>query len=165
MTGVGVAQVPALGFKAKVLLDALALAHLLLYPLSPQFCGQCSHAPLLGDLAPHYAVDLDAPVGNLRAGRRNAHKLPSIVGGVRHEAGHHLVTCSYLVLDDYVALGEGCVISRDRPLVALAIGFLAGQQFIMVDEVGGQHLVYGVQVPVDYCLLETADQCHVPFRR
>ena len=35
---------------------------------------------------PHYAVDLDAPVGNLRAGRRNAHKLPSIVGGVRHEA-------------------------------------------------------------------------------
>src|SRR5919112_1427285 len=31
----------------------------------------------------------------------------------------------------------------------------------MVDEVGGQHLVHCVQVPVDPCLHETAGQCHV----
>src|SRR5919112_2966275 len=31
----------------------------------------------------------------------------------------------------------------------------------MVDEVGGQHLVHCVQVPVDPCLHETASQCHV----
>ena len=40
------------------------------------------------------------------------------------------------------------MIIGDRPLVALAIGFLAGKQFIMVDEVGGQHLVHDVQVPL-----------------
>jgi hypothetical protein len=46
--------------------------------------------------------------------------------------------------------------SRDRPLVTLAIGFLVGNQFIVVDEVGGQHIVYGIQIPLDSCLHETA---------
>src|SRR5919107_6207285 len=56
--------------------------------------------------------------------------------------------------------------SSDTPQVIFAIGFLAGNQFITVDEVGGQHLVHGVQVPLDYsCLHETPSQCHVLFCR
>src|ERR687890_1701962 len=56
--------------------------------------------------------------------------------------------------------------SSDTPQVILAIGFLAGNQFITVDEVWGQHLVHGVQVPLDYsCLHETPSQCHVLFCR
>src|SRR5215207_5244671 len=50
----------------------------------------------------------------------------------------------------------------DSPQVILAIGFLARNQFIVVDEVGGQHLVHGVQVSLDYsCLHEAPGQCHV----
>jgi hypothetical protein len=86
-------------------------------------------------------VDDDDPVGYLPAGRRNAHKLPSIVGGVHGEASHHLVARGYLVLDEEPAVGKGGVISRDRPLVTLAAGLLAGKQSIMVDEVGGQQLI------------------------
>ena len=65
-----------------------------------QFRAGRSYAPLLGDLAPRDAVDDDGLVGQLPAGRSNAHKLPSIVGGVHDEAGHHLVSLGYLILDD-----------------------------------------------------------------
>src|SRR5687768_17311555 len=52
--------------------------------------------------------------------------------------------------------------SSDPPQVILATGFLAGKQFVTVDEVGGQHLVHGVQVPLDYSRLhKTPSQCHV----
>src|SRR5215210_1396767 len=52
--------------------------------------------------------------------------------------------------------------SSDPPQVILAIGFLAGKQFVTVDEVGGQQLGHGVQVPLDYSRLhETPSQCHV----
>src|SRR5215213_9303632 len=145
----------------KLLPYALTLTYLLLQTLSPQFCAHRSHAPLLGDLALHYAVDDDSPVGQLPAGRSNTHELPQVVGCVHDEAGNHLVVAGYLVLDDQAALGEGGLISRDPPQVILAIGFLTRKQSIMVDEVRVQHLVHCVQVPVDSCLHETAGQCHV----
>src|SRR5215218_3337089 len=142
----------------KLLPYALTLTYLLLQTHSPQFCAHRSHAPLLGDLALHYAVDDDGPVGQLPAGGSYAHKLPSIVDCVHEEAGNHLVVPGYLVLDDQAALGEGGLISRDPPQVILAIGFLAGKQSIMVDEVGSQHLVRSLQVPLDPCFPEAADQ-------
>jgi hypothetical protein len=101
-------------------------------------------------------VDLDAPVGQLPTTRRDAHKLPSIVGGVRDNARDYLVAPSYLILDNQPAWREGGLISRDPPLVTLAIGFLAGNQYIMVDEVGGQHLVHGVQVSLGLRFHEAA---------
>src|SRR5215217_7355256 len=145
----------------KLLPYALTLTYLLLQTHSPQFCAHRSRAPLFGDLALHYAVDDDGPVGQLLAGRGNTHELPSIVGGVHDEAGHHLVVPCYLVLDDQAALGEGGLISSDPSQVILAIGFLTGKQSIMVDEVGSQHLVHCVQGTADSCLHETAGQCHV----
>src|SRR5215211_1522218 len=52
--------------------------------------------------------------------------------------------------------------SSDPPQVIFAIGFLAGKQFITVDEIGGQHLLHGIQVPLGYsCLHEAAGQSHV----
>ena len=61
----------------------------------------------------------------------------------RSEAGHHLVALGYLVMDDEAEVGEGGVICGDRPLVTLAIGLLTEKQ-TMIDEVGGEQLVYGV---------------------
>src|SRR5215208_1963966 len=150
----------------KLLPYALTLTYLLLQTHSPQFCAHRSHAPLFGDLTLHYAVDDDSPVGQLSAGGCNAHELPSIVDGVHDEAGHHLVVPGYLILDDQATRGERGMKSSDPPQVILSIGFLAGNQFIVVDEVGGQHLVHGVQVSLDYsCLHETASQCSVFFCR
>src|SRR5215207_5763387 len=140
----------------KLLPYALTLTYLLLQTLSPQFCAHRSRAPLFGDLALHYAVDDDGPVGQLPTGRRNAHKLPSVVDGVHDEARNHLVAPSYLVLDDQPARGEGGMKSSDPPQVILAIGFLARNQFIVVDKIWSQHLVYGGQVPVDYPRLHEA---------
>ena len=51
----------------------------------------------------HYAVDDDSPVGQLPAGGCNAHELSSIVGSVHDEAGNHLVSPGYLILDDQAA--------------------------------------------------------------
>src|SRR5215208_732893 len=150
----------------KLLPYALTLTYLLLQTLSPQFCAHRSHAPLLGDLALHYAMDDDGPVGQLPAGWRNAHELPPIVDRVHDEAGHHLVGPCYLVLDDQGARGEGGMKGSDPPQVILSIGFLAGNQFVVVDEVRGQHLVHCGQVPLDYSRLhETAGQRHVLFCR
>src|SRR5215204_1317030 len=72
----------------------------------------------------------------------------------------------YLILDNQASLRDGGMKSSDPLQVILAIRFLAGKQFITVDEVGGQHLVHGVEVPLDYsCLHETPSQCHVLFCR
>src|ERR687898_95746 len=54
----------------------------------------------------------------------------------------------------------------DPSQVILATGFLAGKQFITIDEVWGQHLVHCVQVPLDYSRLhEAAGPRHVLFCR
>ena len=45
------------------------------------------------------------------------------------------------ILEVYAGVGDGGTISRDRPLEILAAGFLAAKQFIVADEVGGQHIV------------------------
>ena len=93
-------------------------------------------APLLGDLAPLYAVDVDGPENQLPAGRRKAHKLPSIVGGVHDGAAHHLVACGYLVLEAYPAVGGGRRELGGRPSLAFAGRLLVGKQFSVADEVG-----------------------------
>jgi hypothetical protein len=49
------------------------------------------------------------------------------VGAVHDEAGDHLVSPGYLILDDQLALGLGGMKSSDPPQVILAIGFLAGE--------------------------------------
>src|SRR5918994_2009009 len=126
---------------SQLLLYALALDPLLLNEPLQQFHSPRPLSPLLGDLAPGDAVDDDDPVGYLPAGWRNTHKLTSIVGAVHGEAGHHLVACGYLVLDEEPAVGKGGKHLGYRPLVTLAAGLLAGKQSIMVDEVGGQQLI------------------------
>ena len=62
------------------LLDALALAHFLLETPLRYLCEAASLAPLLGDLAAHYAVDDDGREEQLRSGGHDAGNLPSIVG-------------------------------------------------------------------------------------
>ena len=95
-------------------------------------------------------MDDDGHVSQLPAARSNTHKLPSIVGDVHDEAGHHLVACGYLVLDDvrwrWRRQQSIWAIAR---FYAFAAGLLAGKQLGVVDEVGGQHLVHCVQVPLD----------------
>src|SRR5918997_5341692 len=104
---------------------------------------------------------ISLPVG----GRRKAHKLPSIVGGVHDEAGNHLVVRGYLVLDEYAGVGESSSVLSDRAFCAFAAGLFAGKQFGVVDEVGGHHLVHRIQIPLDPCLQETPSQCRVLFNR
>jgi hypothetical protein len=92
-------------------------------------------------LPPHYAVDGDGHVGHLPPCRRNAHKLPSIVGGVHGEAAHHLVARGYLILDEYPDVrNSGCELGK-RPSGAFAAGLLVGKQFGVADVVGGHHLI------------------------
>ena len=87
-------------------------------------------------------MDKDGHVGVLPASRRNAHKLPSIVGSAHDQAAHHLVARGYLVLDEYAGVGDGGRVLGDRPFFAFAAGLLAGKQFSVADVVGGHHLVH-----------------------
>jgi hypothetical protein len=51
------------------------------------------------------------------------------VGGTHDEAGDHLVCFGYLLLDEEPAVGKGGSELGDRPLVAFAVGLLAGKPF------------------------------------
>jgi hypothetical protein len=95
-------------------------------------------------LPPRYAVDAHGFEGYIPVGRRDAQKLPSIVGDVYSEARHHLVSFGYLLLDEDPVVGKGVSILGDRLLVAFAAGLLVGKPFTVADEVGSQHLVQRV---------------------
>src|SRR5215216_619174 len=114
-------------------------------------------------LPPRYAVDEDGIVGCLPAGRRDAQKLPSIVGGVHGEAAHHLVCFGYLLLDGEPGVGKRGSILEAHPLVAFTVELLAGKHPSVADEVGSKHLVQRVQVQLTSCLEETAYQGLVLF--
>src|SRR5215213_3512099 len=87
------------------------------------------------------------------------------MGGVHDGAGDHLVTCGYLILKEYAGIGDGGGELGCHPFYAFAVGLLDGKQCSVVDEVGGHHLVHGVQVPLGSCLQETAGQRHVLLYR
>jgi hypothetical protein len=90
--------------------------------------------------------------------------LRSILGAAPGDAGHDLVASGYLVLDDVAKIGEGGVLLGDPLLVALAARLLAGKQ-AMIDELGGEQLVYRVRVSLGHRLPEAADQGFVLFGR
>src|SRR5215218_7963831 len=52
-------------------------------------------------------MDGDRFVGLLPAGRGDAHKLLSIAGDAHAEAGHHLLSFGYLLLDEEPLVGKG----------------------------------------------------------
>jgi hypothetical protein len=91
-------------------------------------------------------VDEDNQRFELFAGGHETHPLPSVMGGAYGKGSHHLVSFGYLLLDDVAAVGVGGMIFGDLLQVALADlagGLLAGKQ-VVIDEVGGQHLLQGV---------------------
>src|SRR5215210_7850613 len=94
----------------KLLLYALALDPLLLQTLLRQFCETAPLAPLLGDLASHYAVDKHKQRIELLAGGHQAHPLTSVMGGAYGEGSHHLVPFGQLLLDDIAGVGVGSMI-------------------------------------------------------
>src|SRR5215218_1177408 len=123
-----------------------------------------SCVPLLGDLAPGYAVDVDAFVAFLFPSRRYAHDLALLDAALR-VLGDDLVTLGDLLLDGEAGDREGLEVLRYRALVALAIGLLSGHQAV-VDEVGGRQLVYDIKVSFGHGLLqEAADDGLVLFPR
>src|SRR5215204_2322016 len=79
------------------------------------------------------------------------------MGGAGAEAGHHLVPLSNLLLDDVAGVGVGGMKLVECPQVALAAGLFAGYQ-VMVDEVGSEHFLYGVQVALSVGFQKAADQ-------
>src|SRR5215213_11544842 len=97
-------------------------------------------APLLDNLAPHYAVDDDGTRLDLHPGRRYAQKLPSIVDAAEGEASYHLVPFGCLVLDVGTDVGEDGRLRCDRLHEALAARLLVSLQ-TMIDEVGSEQLV------------------------
>src|SRR5215212_2632865 len=156
------------------MLDTLALDPLLLltlprgHPAFPQLRDARSHAPLLGDLAPLYALDDDGHVAPFPAGGRDTHNLLSIMGAAYGEAGHDLVPSGYLVFDKEADVGEGDRVLGDRALIGFAVGqvrALARKQLGVDDEIGGQNLIYRIEVRLSACLEQTADQCQVLFSR
>src|SRR5215208_1828931 len=94
----------------KLLLYALALDPLLLQTLLRQLCETAPLAPLLGDLASHYAVDKHKQRIELLSGGHQAHPLTSVMGGACGEGSHHLVSFGQLLLDDIAGVGVGSMI-------------------------------------------------------
>src|SRR5215213_2110312 len=127
----------------ELLLYALPLAHLLLQTLLGQLCETAALAPLLGDLASHYAVDEDKQRFELLAGGHQTHPLASVMGGAYGEGSHHLLPFGQLLLDDVAGVGVGSMKLGECPQVALAAGPLAWYQ-VVVDEVGSKHLLHSV---------------------
>src|SRR5215204_5522261 len=127
----------------KLLLYALSLAHLLLEALLRKLCQTAPLTPLIGDLASHYAVDEHKQRFELLASGHQAHPLSSVMGRAYGEGSHHLVPFGQLLVDEVAGVGVGAMILGESPQVALAGGLLAGYQ-VVVDEVGGQHLIHGI---------------------
>src|SRR5688500_10708707 len=147
---------------SKVLLYALALTYLLREHL--QCRKSISYVPLLGDLAPGYAVDVDAFVAFLFPSRRYAHDLAPLDAALR-VLGDDLVTLGDLLLDAEACDREGLEVLRYRALVALTSRSLSGHQ-AAVDEVGGHQLVYDIKFSFGHGLLqEAADDGLVLFPR
>src|SRR5215210_3120695 len=94
----------------ELLLYALPLAHLLLEALLRMLCQTAPLAPLIGDLASHYAVDEDKQRIELLAGGHQAHPLSSVMDSACGEGGHHLVAFGQLLLDDIAGMGVGSMI-------------------------------------------------------
>ena len=92
------------------------------YPAFPQLRDARSYAPLLGDLAPLYALDDDGHVAHFPAGGCDTHNLPSIMGAAHGEAGHDLIPSGYLVFDKEADVREGGKVLGDRALIRFAIG-------------------------------------------
>src|SRR5215211_3191185 len=124
----------------ELLLDALALDPLLLQTLARCLQMTRTLAPLLDNLAPHYAVDDDGTRLDLHSARRYAQKLPSIVEAADGEATYHLVPIGCLILDVDTNLGEYGRLLCDRPHEALAAGLLIRLQ-VVIDEVGSEKLL------------------------
>src|ERR671911_860095 len=99
----------------KLLLYALPLAHLLLQALLRKLCQTAPLAPLLGDLASHYAVDEDKQRFELFASGHQAHPLASVMDSACGEGSHHLVPFGQLLLDDVAGVGGGSRILRVCP--------------------------------------------------
>src|SRR5215210_5372059 len=127
----------------KLLLYALALDPLLLQTLLRQLCETAALAPLLGDLASHYTVDENKQRFELLAGGDQTHPLASVMGGAYGEGSHHLLPFGQLLLDDVAGVGVGGMILGECPQVTLTAGLLARHQ-VVVDEVGGKHLIQGI---------------------
>src|SRR5829696_2977705 len=126
----------------KLMVDALALTYLLheilLYRTS------ISYAPLLGDLASGYAVDVDACSGFLLPGRMYAHDLAPLDAALP-VLGDDRVALGYLLLDDEAGGRVDVEDLRYRALEVLAGRTLSWHQ-ATVDEVGGRQLVYDIKV-------------------
>ena len=70
--------------------------------------------------------------------------------------GHHLVSCSYLMLDGDVGVGEGAAVEADNLFLALGAGQYVGKGRIMGNMVGSNDLVRNIQVsPVKKVLEST----------
>src|SRR5215210_1432925 len=123
--------------------EALTLAHLLLETPLRQLCEAAPLAPLLGDLACHYAVDEEKQRLELLADRHQSLPLSSVMGRPYGEDGHHLVPRGHLLLDNVAGVRKGGMKLGERLQVASEVWLLARKQ-IVVDEVGGQHLLQGV---------------------
>src|SRR5215217_6433148 len=87
-----------------LLLYALALALYLCKALLLQGCDGACPLPLLGYLAPLYAVDIDDLVRRPSTGRCETLVLPPIVDTTSRPAGHHLIAFGDLILDDVADL-------------------------------------------------------------
>src|SRR5215210_8220736 len=106
----------------KLLLYALPLTHLLLQTLLRQLCQTAPLAPLIGDLASHYAVDEHKQRFELLAGGHQAHPLASVMGRAYGEGSYHLVPFGQLLLDVIVGVGVGSMKLGECPQVDLAAG-------------------------------------------
>ena len=113
-------------------------------------------------------MDLDGFEGDLPAGRRDAHELGSIVDETHPDAGNHLVSFGYLILDEKPDVGCAGQDLSNRLLVTVAAGLLVRNQSRVVDILGSDHLVQSVYVGLAAVhgvmrLVEAADQCLVLF--
>jgi hypothetical protein len=79
-----------------------------------------------------------------------------IVNGTVGDSAEHLVPCGDLLLDRYELIGKRGIQLGHRALESLAIRLLAAHQTAL-EEVGGYHLVHGIQVTPSRCLQEAAD--------
>src|SRR5215212_5190287 len=114
-------------------------------------------APLLSDLVPRYAVNVDARREPLLAGGSHAQEL-ALVDTSPRIPGDDLVPFGDLVINGEADVGEGGSILCNSQYVGLAIGSLLAGHQAPVDEVRGHHLPYLVEVTLGVCLVETADQ-------
>src|SRR5215216_2641373 len=107
-------------------------------------------APVLGLPAVLHAEEVDPVDGGLCPGGGDADKLALVGAGVGHSGGHQLPLGDHVV-DLGVQVGEG-LLDHAEELLGL-LGALAAEG--VVNPIGGQQLIHGVEVPaVDDLLVE-----------